>query len=161
MRCARRNLNPGANPTHPTPPFSRRGKRLPTVGEESVSRRPVAPAPRHGAAWARLSRHSTTNLPNLVSDSTRKSENIRLGSDAASLSRKCLLCPNAYGLSKQPQGRIRVYMRGKGMASRMCSMPQIQRTVRSKPMPNPEWGTVPNRRRSMYQSNTSSGRSCS
>ncbi len=35
-----------------------------------------------------------------------------------------------------------------GMVSRTCSNPQIHATARSMPMPKPEWGTLPNLRRS-------------
>ena len=48
--------------------------------------------------------------------------------------------------------------RGNGMSSRMWCRPVIHATVRSMPRPNPEWGKVPNRRRSRYQSYASSGR---
>ena len=38
------------------------------------------------------------------------------------------------------------------MASRMFSIPVTYSTSRSRPSPNPAWGTVPYRRRSLYHS---------
>ena len=41
-------------------------------------------------------------------------------------------------------------VRGNGITSRMLVIPVINCTSRSSPMPKPEWGTVPKRRRSRY-----------
>src|SRR5262249_529184 len=58
-------------------------------------------------------------------------------------------------------GRRRYSMRGNAIGSRRWSMPQIQVTQRSMPMPNPACGTVPYLRRSRYQSKASFGSLCS
>ena len=42
-------------------------------------------------------------------------------------------------------------VRGKGIASRMCSIPHNQAVTRSTPMPNPECGTDPYLRNSKFQ----------
>jgi hypothetical protein len=57
-----------------------------------------------------------------------------------------------------PQGFSLLSMRGKGIASRICSMPQSQPVHRSMPIPNPPCGNVPYLRRSRYQLKDSSGR---
>ena len=47
-------------------------------------------------------------------------------------------------------GLKRPIVRGKGIHSRICSTPVIQRTVRSSPIPNPECGTLPYFLKSKY-----------
>ena len=42
-------------------------------------------------------------------------------------------------------------VRAKGTTSRMFETPVANISIRSKPSPKPAWGTVPHRRRSMYQ----------
>jgi hypothetical protein len=49
------------------------------------------------------------------------------------------------------------YILGKGMLSRTCFNLQTQVTKRSKPNPNPAWGTEPYLRKSKYHSNASIG----
>uniref|UniRef100_A0A2P2KAG7 AsparaginetRNA ligase cytoplasmic 1-like n=1 Tax=Rhizophora mucronata TaxID=61149 RepID=A0A2P2KAG7_RHIMU len=46
---------------------------------------------------------------------------------------------------------------GKGMTSLILSMPVAKSIIRSKPKPNPQCFTVPNRRRSRYHSYGSMG----
>src|SRR5580693_4250093 len=58
-------------------------------------------------------------------------------------------------------GLVRYSIRGKAMVSRICSSPHIHATKRSMPIPNPACGTLPNLRRSTYQSNASRGSLCS
>ena len=59
--------------------------------------------------------------------------------------------PDATSLSRRlPYGYILLIRRGKAIASLICSNRQTHDTRRSRPMPNPLWGTLPYLRRSRY-----------
>src|SRR5699024_5301870 len=58
-------------------------------------------------------------------------------------------------------GYNRLSKRGNGIVSRTCSTPVSQATVRSRPSPNPECGTLPYLCSFKYHSYTGSVRLCS